>query len=171
MRQLRASKLLVRPLLEAAFNMAAVMKEKAFIYRIALYEREQDRKFLQTRFPGEWKRSVEQFEEFERELRNAEPNLSFEKTPASAYDAADRAGIPDAYQLHYRIYSRFTHGSLRAMSGTLDEMTDGRDTWTCLLVVLMTLNFLKHEKIGEIPDLTVHWQWLDDNSLAPRRHS
>jgi hypothetical protein len=165
-RQLYASKVYVRPLLEAAFHVGAVINDESFIFRIACYEREQDRKFLEKRFSTAWAETVKEFGKFEEMLRKTYPSLILSSNPSSAFDAAEKAKILDAYQIDYRLYSKFIHGSLRAMSGSLDLMTDPRDTPNCLFAVLVVLDYLKAEKIGNIPDLTPYLRWL--YALVPK---
>ena len=63
------------------------------------------------------------------------------------------AGLSRGYDEYYRIYCRFTHSAMAAVSGNLNQVTDSKDTHVMVWCVLMMLNQLKQFTPADIPDL------------------
>jgi hypothetical protein len=53
--------------------------------------------------------------------------------------AAKIIGIESYYDTHYRMYCRYTHGGLEAMSGELDSLSDPEDSRTLVLCAFAAL--------------------------------
>jgi hypothetical protein len=73
----------------------------------------------------------------------------------SVKDTAEMAELLPAYEYSYRIYCKFTHSAMRAVTGNLDQGTDLYDTPTIVWCVLFILKQLKQHTPAEIPDLNV----------------
>jgi hypothetical protein len=63
------------------------------------------------------------------------------------------ADLSVAYDDYYRIYCRFTHSAMAAVSGNLNQATDSKDTHIMVWCVLMMLNQLKQFTPADIPNL------------------
>jgi hypothetical protein len=63
------------------------------------------------------------------------------------------AGMSEQYEQAYRVYCKYTHSSMWAVEGDLNDITDIKDTHTMAWCVLVTLNNLKEHTPAVIPDL------------------
>jgi hypothetical protein len=122
-----ASKLLVRPALEATFSGTAVIKKNGFLFRKAYSEWEEDKKMFATDAAGE-KEANEALEDLKRAFQQNSPSYPVECKHITVRDTGDIAGFLANYDSAYRIYRQFTHGALRAVLGHLDDTTDSIDT-------------------------------------------
>jgi hypothetical protein len=140
-----ASKLLLRPAIEAMVRIQALRKNPELLFNIAWTERLEDRKWLRpvalkhgvpyddnADNPG-WKR-------FEDAYKKEFPNASPVGSKLSAYSAAEAAGLADYYNSHYRMYCQYTHAALQATGGYLNELTDPEDTRTMVLCAYCALS-------------------------------
>jgi hypothetical protein len=65
------------------------------------------------------------------------------------------------YQVSYRLYCKFTHGALGALSGALDEVTDDSDSRVMSWCVCQALGLLERQTPAKLPDLGVFYERLD----------
>jgi hypothetical protein len=79
------------------------------------------------------------------------------------------AGLDWLYQRYFKLYCQFTHGSLRAMLGHLDEQTDPRDTTTVGWCVYSMLELLKAHTPADVPELAEFRQRLEAASPLPQQ--
>lgn len=141
-----ASKLLIRPALEAMFRIQAVRAVPYLLYRIAYTEHSENLKFVrpaakrlgqdcEADFKASWESfTVKYVEQF--------PGHTLEKATLSAFAAAEAAQIGSYYDCAYRLYCQFTHGAMRATTGglgstdTLDNRTMAFCVWSALEAVV-----------------------------------
>lgn len=160
-----ASKLLIRPLIEAAFAVEATFKKKGFLFQKSYVEYEEEKKML-----NELKKCFEKdnkptediqekllkldlaFDNFRQSFRISRPDDPLKLSKISVLDTAEAAELVSLY-FHYRIYCQFAHGSLQATSGEMDEMTDFADNHVVGWVVLLILGRLKMSAPVDMPDL------------------
>lgn len=165
-RMIYASKLLVRPVLEATASAAAAVIEPAFLYQKAHWEYEEEKKLL-TEFYKTLQRSdqptteVEQrlarldtsWKRFSRQFSRLRPQVLKKPCKPKFSDVLRAAGLDESWYAQYRLYCQFEHGTLRAASGALDASTDSADgaivAW-CLLTIIGLLK--KHAPVA-VPDL------------------
>jgi hypothetical protein len=141
------SKLLIRPVIEVMFRLEAVRKDEKMLSRIAAWEHVEDQKQLRTiaeRSGNNYdeQAAVQLWATKLANLRKEFPNEVLEEQPLGAADAAQFAGIITYYNTHYRLYSQYTHGVLRATGDLLDDLTnpeDGRVMAMCSFVALNVL--------------------------------
>ena len=146
-----SSKFLVRPSLEMFIRLEAARQYPDLYYGIAATEHHRDAQLLRERdnlltdktqskedwktFEGNWQQFVDAFtKEF--------PDVSKSDDELNMASAAEKAGLKSFYGSHYRIYSQYTHGALRASMGYLDPATDPEDNRimsTCALAALKAL--------------------------------
>src|SRR4051812_30964390 len=133
-----ASKLLVRPAIEAILRIEALRKDPALLIDIAWTEKLEDQKWLQPvaqkhGTPYDDHATQKAWERFESAYKAEFPNTSSKGQKLSLYSAAQAAGLSDYYDSHYRMYCQYAHAALRATGGYLDELTDPEDTRTMVL--------------------------------------
>lgn len=147
-----ASKLLIRPILEALFFGAAVMNQKGFLYQKAFAEKGEDMRLVSS---GKvTKPAIEQaLAGYRAIVQKQEPRYPFKHEAATAREAARIAGMLPVYDRAYRIYCHYTHGALNAVAGEFDEMTDSLDTSIVLWSVFLMLEFMKTHTPATVPDL------------------
>jgi hypothetical protein len=140
-----ASKLLVRPLIETMFRVAAIQKKPELFYRIAYSETiVEDPKWIRPAANREGETfdeaaHSERFKEFKEQVSEQLPNVPLEDKYIPVWEIAQVAGMADYYDSYYRTYCRYTHGALWAIGGLLTDLTDpadnrvmGRCTWSVL---------------------------------------
>jgi uncharacterized protein DUF5677 len=144
--RLDGSKFLVRPALEMAFRLEAARQHPDLFYRIAHSEHRQDRHLLQVAGqPQLQPQSDQNWERFKNAFVNEFPTVpvpNVEDRLLIEY-IADKAALKSYYDAHYRIYSQYTHGALRASTGTLDPATDREDNYIMTICALVALDNLR----------------------------
>src|ERR1043165_2200420 len=134
-----ASKLLIRPALEATFFGVAVVNKPGFFFRKVYSEWEEDKKMFASD-PVAETAANHALHELKRATKQALPNCPVECKRVSVRDAAEAAGLLKVYNNAYRTYCKFTHGALLAVQGHLDDATNATDTDLVVSCVLMVLN-------------------------------
>jgi len=147
-----ASKLLVRPALEATFFGIAVVKKPGFFFRKLYSEWEQDKKMFANDAAVEAASNCA-LQDLKRAARQAFPGCPIECKRVSVREAAEAAGLLNVYNSAYRTYCKFTHGALIAVQGHLDDATDTIDTDVVVSCVLKMLNELRQHTPAQVPDL------------------
>ncbi len=135
-----AARLLVRPAIESLFRLLAVRNDKSLLYRIAVKERDDYRKwvFSAARRRGDPDTLValdeQQWADFEQNYKEQFPDHALVEKGLSVPLAANAAGLSGYYDTHYRLYCKFTHAALAAMMGALDEFhtEDNRTMALCV---------------------------------------
>ena len=145
-----ASKLLVRPALEAVFCGTAAMKNKAFLFRKAYSEWEEHKKLIATDMASK-KEADDYLVKMKRSFQ--ENNYPIKCVRLQVREIAEMADLLPAYEEHYRVYCKFTHSAMMAVSGNLNLATDAKDTHVVVWCVLMMLNQLKQHTPAVIPNL------------------
>jgi hypothetical protein len=141
-----SSKFLVRPAIEMAFRLQAVRLDPDMFYRIAHEEYRQDRQLVQDQ-PEPQEESDKNWEVFKAAFAKDYPtipipNLCPRCDRLSIQRVAQKAGMKNYYDSHYRIYSRYTHGALHASTGNIDRATDRADNPTMAICALVALDNL-----------------------------
>jgi hypothetical protein len=147
-----ASKLLIRPALEAVFCGIAAVSNKEFLFRKIYSEWEEHNKLFAKDAAGKVE-ADKYLKNLQEKFSKNNPDYPTNYKPASMWDAAHMAGLLPVYEYAYRMYCKFTHSAMSAVSGYLDQQTDLHDTPTMVWCVLTTLRFLKEHTPAEIPDL------------------
>jgi hypothetical protein len=154
-----ASKLLIRPALEAVFCGIAAVKNRDFLFRKAYSEWEEHQKLFARDAAG--KAEADKYlKRLEGEFSKHNPDYPINQKAASIWDAAHMAGLLPVYEYAYRIYCKFTHSAMSAVSGNLDQQTDLHDTPTIVWCVITILKFLKEHTPAEISNLDTFEQRL-----------
>lgn len=133
-----ASKLLVRPAIEAMFRVQALRTKPEIFYRFAYSERLEDHKWFR---PAAIKVGASYDKDpdppgwgaFEKAFQTEFPGVSLNRDTFSLRDAAVIVDLQDYYDTHYRMYCQYSHGALRAIGGSADELSDPEDTRTMVL--------------------------------------
>jgi hypothetical protein len=143
--RMRASQILIRPTIECYFRLRAVQEHPELLYGIALQEFQEEKKLLNATAdpdPSAIAALEEKLTSF-RQLFNANyPRLQVKEVAISAYDAATVIKLEPYHDLHYRLYSKYTHALLRIRTGSHSAHPDGDDSRTmcfCALAALETV--------------------------------
>jgi len=145
-----ASKLLVRPALEAVFSGTAAMKNKAFLFCKAYSEWKEHKKLIAIDAASK-QEADDYLVKMKRHFQ--EINCPVKCVELQVKEIAEMAGLSPAYEEHYRVYCKFTHSAMLAVSGNLNQATDSKDTHVVVWCVLMMLNQLNQHTPAAIPDL------------------
>ena len=164
-----ASKLLIRPALEAVFCGTAAIKNKEFPFRKAYSEWEEDKKLF-ARSVVEKKDADAYLKHLLEQFTKHNPDYPIIHKSISIKDTAEMAELLPAYEYSYRIYCKFTHSAMRAVEGDLNQRTDLFDTPTIVWCVLFILKQLKQHTPAEIPDLDVFDQRVSLLDAALSKH-
>jgi hypothetical protein len=151
--RVQASKLLVRPVLEAVFSGIAAVQNSDFLLHKAHHESQQDKKLVK-KDSADYAAIERAFEEFRRVFNERNPGRTVVPKKITVEDTAKMAGLWPLYDGAYRVYCQFTHGALRAATGNLDNATDAFDTRTVIWCVLAMLDNLQKHTPAEIPELS-----------------
>lgn len=128
-----SSKLLVRPAMEAAIRLLAIRKQPPLLYRIAFSEHQSDSAWLRAlgdQAGGAFNEAdfQKQWSEFKQKYIEQFPQYPPVDKPIGIESLAQKAGIGGYYHSHYRTYCKHAHGTIRAVRGFLDDLTDREDT-------------------------------------------
>ena len=169
-----SAKLLVRPAIDSVFRLYAVKEKPELLYRIL---------YTETKKEDDWFRRVQG-------RRGAQPLSSLQSTewqtfrascvkefgedkvqdlPVTLRDLAREAKMEPVYDSYYFFYCQHTHGSLRALTGRLDEVTNLTDIRVMLLSSMDVLRFL-YSLGGDCPDfanLNQRWAQVDLATRPP----
>jgi len=142
-----ASKLLIRPAIEATIRVQALRKKPEIFYQIAYSERLEDHKWLRPAaekagMPYDKDPDPPGWNEFEKAFQAEFPSVPLNRTKLPLRDAAVIAGLGAYYDSHYRLYCQYAHAALRAMGGHSDDITDPEDTRTMILCAFAALGGL-----------------------------
>jgi hypothetical protein len=141
-----ASKVLVRPLLEAMYRFRAVTKEPSLVYRIAYTEYDEDLKLAQpyaaqTKDTSGLEAIRKYWDLAEPQLRAQFAGIELVQQSLSAFEAATKSGLQKSYDSDYRYYCRFTHGNFRAIDDQLNR-SDHLDSTLFVLAMFVALEGL-----------------------------
>lgn len=150
--RVHASKLLVRPALEAVFSGIAAIKSPEFLFRKAYSEWLEDRKLLPK--DGAAHSAMETaLRELEQKYQQQCPTRPMKREKVTTFQTAELAELLPIYEGPYRIYCQFTHGALRTATGDLNEGTDECDTRIMVWCVLAILDHLQKHTPAAVPEL------------------
>ena len=155
-----ASKLLVRPALEATLSAMAVLKKPGFLFRILYSELEKHKKMLRNN-PAAIAEADQVLRDMEAAAKIARPGSPLERKQVDMAYTAKVAGHSVIYERTYRTYCKFTHGAMEAVRGHLDEATDSLDTDVVVWCVLMLLDELRQHTSAKVPDLEPFWKRME----------
>ena len=149
-----ASKLMIRPLVETVLFVVAVTRERGFLFLKAFTEWQEESR-LYAHDPRLKAKHQQDLPDLIREWTKKDASYPFRRKTVSCRDAAVSANLLPVYESAYRIYCKFTHGAMRAIHGSLDDMTDPIDTQIVIWGALVMLDQLKNHTQADVPDLAV----------------
>ncbi len=128
------------------------MKNREFLFRKAFSEWEEDKKLF-TKSAAAKKEADQYLKQLQIEFQKDNPSYPIRLQAIKIKEIAGMAELSPVYEYAYRVYCKYTHSAMRAVSGNLDQATDLHDTPTIVWCVLTTLELLKKHTPAEIPDL------------------
>jgi hypothetical protein len=162
--QVDAAKMFIRPILDFVISATAVMKRRGFLFQ-KQYTECLDWTNSFPRTPANAAAAKEVLKDLKRSFQE-EPGYPIRCERVSARDAAEVADLMPAYEAGYRIYCNFTHGSVLAAQGHLDNATDPADTKMVIWCVFTMLDHLKKHTAADIPDLSSFKKKSDELRMA-----
>lgn len=140
-----AAKFLVRPAIESMIRIQAVRKQPDLIYRIIYTETLEDDKWsapVAKRLGQTYttRRDSQDWIEFKNLCMSEFGRENIVDNELKLNTTAQIAGIGSYYDTHYRMYCRYTHGGLEAMSGELDPLSDPEDSRTLVCCAFAALS-------------------------------
>jgi Family of unknown function (DUF5677) len=168
-----SAKLLVRPVIEAVFRLYAVREKPELLYRILYTEaKKEDDWFKRVRgskgAPPLSSLHSTEWQTFRASCVKEFGEGKVQDRPITLRDLAREAKLELVYDSYYFFYCQHTHGSLKALAGRLDEVTNLTDIRVMVLSSMDALRFL-HSLGGDCPDfanLNQRWAQVE---LATRR--
>src|ERR1035438_7637048 len=162
-----ASKIMIRPMMEAAAAAVAAVTEPTFLYQKMCSEYKEERKLL-TEFCDALKKSKQptqgaqellinlekSWKHFDQQFTRSHPHVTKNSCKPTFLDVLRAAGEEISWYAQYRLYCQFTHGTLRAASGALDAPTDATDDLVVARFLLTLLGHMKKHAPVVVPDLT-----------------
>lgn len=157
---IQCSKLLIRPMIELMVRVQAVQSTPPVLYQILFTEwsryctwirltcERQSILYDRARHDAEWQK-------FKKHCEEQFPNTTLEEKKMPIEQVASAAQMHGYYDSHYRMYSSFTHGTLLAVMGILDELSEKEDNVAvslCVFAVVEALNSrgMKAENLGAL---------------------
>src|SRR5262249_11551727 len=106
-----ASKLLIRPAIEAMIRLQALRKQPALLYQIGFTEALEDKKWFRPAADALGETYDDQadppgWDTFEARFKEAFPDATLKREKLSLFEAAQIAGLEKYYNTHYRMYSQ-----------------------------------------------------------------
>ena len=125
--RVNASKLLIRPMVEAALFASAVVNVKGFYFR-KRYSEFVDEGKLRGNAPQMKAQVKKASSDLAAILQKGDPTYPIKEGAVSVFDAAHAVGMRDVYEIVYRMYCQYTHGSAKAARGEFDGVPNGGES-------------------------------------------
>jgi uncharacterized protein DUF5677 len=143
---LKESRFLVRPAVELHIKQKAIAAKPDLIYRLGRDETMSDITWLraiagQTNELFDEEHFSAELERFSKSCMKVFPAGDFRSKKITMEELAQSGVGQEYYNSYYRIYCKFTHATLRAIIGSLDEITTDHDNLLmidCALYALET---------------------------------
>jgi hypothetical protein len=152
----RSHKVLVRSILECTFYVVAVCRKPELIWQVFIHQWQEEGNMLPDN-PPEYKAThLRNKEAVRRRFQSMFGHEPLKDNAMSAYGAAKEADLIEVYQKFYRLYCKYSHGSLKGIVGEFDSVTDPLDSWLVavgLAIVaecLQRQNFVIELDVGSI---------------------
>lgn len=151
--RIHGSKILIRPILETVIAARAVTNEKGILFQKYYTQiTKANKKF--SKDAAHKAKTKKELEELKRIFLREDPAYPIKCKELQISTMAKAADLPDAfYGVGYSTYCEFTHGSLRAVNGKLNDATDSIDTSTVISCVLIVLCLLQKHTPAIVPNL------------------
>ena len=164
--RIHGSKFLIRPILETIMAASAVANEKGILFQKYYTEMTKaDKKFSKdAAHQAKAKKGLEDLKQIFLREDSAYP-IKCKELKIS--EMAKAAKLQDAfYEVGYSTYCEFTHGSLRAVNGKLNDATDPIDTSMVISCVVMVLRLLQKHTPAIVPYLAPFEQRQATHSMV-----
>ena len=130
-----ASKVLIRPILESLLWSAIIVRKRGVLFRKAYTEWDEERKLR----PAEGESDARaMLQNIIKTIKDEESDYPILCKKVRLWDEAPILEMPDLRKI-YGTYCNFTHATMLAAQGHLDEVTTPQDTIFVAWCVLMTL--------------------------------
>jgi hypothetical protein len=150
--RIHASKLLIRPILEAVISAMAVMEKRGILFQ-KYYTEWANAKKLFSKDAAYEAKAKQYLEDLKRNFKQEDPSYPIKCKELRISEMAEAAKMQDLYKVAYSAYCEFTHGSMRAVVGELNNATDVIDTSIVISCVLAMLDQLQKHTPATVPNL------------------
>jgi hypothetical protein len=148
-----ASKLLVRPIIDALISAKAVVKDKAILFQ-QYYTEWEDAENLFSKDGTKDAKAKQELEDLKQQFRREYPSYPIKCARLTARRKAEAARLESLYVVAYQAYSEFAHSSGRSVAGHLDVATDPIDTSIVTTCVILALEQLEKHTAATVPNLS-----------------
>lgn len=159
-----ASRMLVRPALEAAYRLNAVRLDETVFFRISYSEFLEEKKWFGSahRRAGidKSKETQASLDQFKADYHKHYPSHAMIEQKFSVRDAAVTAQYENHYETVYRLFCTYTHAAFKAATDDLSDFYE-QDTHTVSFCVLSALWALVYVNVP-IPELGELWDEIRD---------
>lgn len=152
-----ASKLMIRPIVEAILSSQAVLNKRGFLFRKLYTEHLELMKFDKKATAAEKKKAEE---DFKAEFLSHNKGYPIELKKVDMSYTSQVAKMVNVYEVCYRVYCQFTHVAQAAVTGQLNPITNDLDTPLVTDLVLIALKQLEENASAKIPNLKPYCQQL-----------
>jgi hypothetical protein len=151
--RIHGSKILIRPILETVMAAGAVANGKGILFQKYYTEiTKANKKFSKN--AAHQAKAKKELEELKRIFLREDSTYPIKCQELKISEIAKAAKLPDAfYEVGYSTYCEFTHGSLRAVNGKLNDATDPIDTSTVISCFIIVLRLLQKHTPAIVSDL------------------
>ena len=151
--RMHGSKFLIRPILETVIAAGAVANEKGILFQKYFTEiTKANKKF--SKDTAHKVKAENELEELKRIFLLEDPNYPIKCEELQISKMAKAAKLADDfYEIGYSTYCEFTHGSLRAVNGKLNDATDPIDTSMVISCAIIMLDLIQKHTPAMVPDL------------------
>jgi len=169
--RMHGSKSLIRPMFETVIAAGAVANEKGILFQKYYTEIAKANKLF-SKDATHQARAKEELEELKQIFQQEDPAYPIKCKELKISTMAKAAKLPDAfYEVGYSTYCEFTHGSLRAVMGKLNDATDPIDTSNVISCALIVLDLLQKHTSAIVPDLSPFLERQATHSMVWRRRA
>ena len=151
-----ASKVLIRPILESLLWSAIIVRKRGVLFQKAYTEWEEERKLRPAEEEAEAKAALQDMIQTFKDEESDYPILC---KKVRLWEEAPILKMPDLRKI-YGTYCNFTHATMHAAQGHLDDVTTPQDTIFVAWCVLMTLVHLHSFVNIDVGDLDPFWKRL-----------
>lgn len=151
-----ASKVLIRPILESLLWSSIIARKRGVLFRKAYTEWSEEKKLRPAEEEAEAQAALQ---EMIASIKGEQPDYPIECKKVKLWDEAQILMMPSLRSI-YGTYCNFTHATMHAAQGHLDEVTTPQDTIFVAWCVLMTLENLRLYTDVDVADLQPFWKRL-----------
>lgn len=163
----RSHKVLIRSMLESVFYLGAVCLEPEAIWGVFCHQSKSEWKLVAKTDLVTLRELSDQKARLRSVFHSRFGHPPTNDHPTNARDAAKAAGMEIVYDTFYRYYSAYSHGTLRAIAGGYDSVTDPADQWLAAMLLVNAVQHLRMQHLNIEFDADHHLSALLNRQPPP----